>query len=188
MVDFRNRERFVIVRRALPADAVRIRNVHISSIRGLCARDYTRAQIEAWSSKKRPENYRCSMREGEVMFVALLGKRTAGFAGFKGTEIRAVYVHPRFARQGIGRALFAAVERLAKKRCVRRLRLSSSVTAVPFYRAMGFMAVRKSMFTLRDGTRIACVDMQKPLFPGAKLNLPSHNSMRQVCYVPSRAN
>lgn len=151
----------LIVRRAMSADAVRIRNVHVASIRGLCARDYTPAQIRAWSSNKRPGNARRSMAEGEAMFLALVGVRTAGFAGFKDREVRAVYVHPQFARRGVGTALLAALERTARRRGVRCLRLSSSVTAAPFYRAMGYATVRKGTFTLRDGTRIACVHMRK---------------------------
>lgn len=152
-----------IVRRAKLVDAVRIRNVHVASIRGLCARDYTPAQIRAWTSHKRAESVRRAMAEGETMFLALEGNRTVGFAGFKDREVRAVYVHPGFARRGIGTALLAALERTARRRGLRRVHLSSSVTAAPFYRAMGFATVRKSRFTLRDGTRIACVLMRKSL-------------------------
>lgn len=153
----------LIVRRAGPQDAVRIRNVHVASIRGLCALDYAPAVIRAWSSDKRPENYRRSMAQGESMFLALAGGRTAGFAGIKDDEVRAVYVHPRFARRGVGAALLAALERRARVRRVRSLHLSSSVTAAPFYRAMGYTTVRKGTFTLRDGARMACVHMAKEL-------------------------
>ena len=43
----------MLIRRATVDDAEAICDLHVRSIRGLCAADYTPPQIEAWASRKR---------------------------------------------------------------------------------------------------------------------------------------
>src|SRR5438105_3419192 len=100
------------IRRARPDDARKIRNAHVASVRILCAKDYNARQIAAWSSRK-PDEYRRAMKT-EAMYVAQAGERIAGFSAAHGREVRAVYVHPRFARRGVGAKLLAAAERAVR--------------------------------------------------------------------------
>ena len=46
---------------AQPEDAEAVCDVHIASIRILCAKDYTYDKIEAWVSNCTPENYRSAI-------------------------------------------------------------------------------------------------------------------------------
>lgn len=48
----------IYIRQAKLEDAKGICQVHIASVRQLCARDYTLEQIEAWVGKLNPENHR----------------------------------------------------------------------------------------------------------------------------------
>lgn len=56
-------------------------------------------------------------------------------------EVRAVYVHPDFARRGVGSALLAELERRARDRGFETLVLTASLNAVPFYERRGYAAV-----------------------------------------------
>lgn len=56
-------------------------------------------------------------------------------------EVRAVYVHPDFARRGVGSALLAELERRARDRGFETLVLTASLNAVPFYEHRGYEAV-----------------------------------------------
>jgi putative acetyltransferase len=153
----------ICIRRARDEDALKIRNVHVASIRTLCARDYTPEQIAAWIANIRLAGYRQAMREGEVMFVAERGPRIAGFSGILADEVRAVYVHPRFIRRGVGSLLLRAAEDEARARRVEALRLNASLTAVPFYRSQGYEERRAGWHPLPSGVLLPCVRMTKRL-------------------------
>jgi putative acetyltransferase len=155
----------VRLRRARPDDAVRIRNLHVRSIRTLCAPDYTRREIAAWADRRPARGYRWAMTKGgETMFVAMANERIVGFSCARPGEIAAVYVDPRHVRQGVGRRLLAVAEGIAG-RASRTLRLDASLTAVPFYLASGYRQERRHS-VLRGGVPIPCVRMTKRLRAG----------------------
>ena len=52
---------------------------------------------------------------------------------------RAMFVHPQFSRQGIGRALLTASETAARKAGFRQLELLATLTGEPLYTAFGFV-------------------------------------------------
>ena len=53
-------------------------------------------------------------------------------------RIRAFFVHPGFARRGVGRAILEACLDAARAAGFRRVELASTLPGVPFYRAFGF--------------------------------------------------
>jgi GNAT superfamily N-acetyltransferase len=56
-------------------------------------------------------------------------------------KIRAFFVHPAWARQGVAGVLMQTCERAAKQAGFRRLELMATLTGVPFYKINGFEAV-----------------------------------------------
>jgi len=78
-------------------------------------------------------------------------------------RIRAFYVHPAFARRGLGRMLLAHCSRAAKTAGFRSLELMSTLPGVPLYTAMGFQPIEDSVRTLPDGVELPFVRMGKPL-------------------------
>ena len=154
----------MIVRRALPEDAEAIRQVHIDSIRQICGPNYTERQIDAWSRPRPLSHYTEAVRE-HIVFVAEDRDAIVGFAHLDcdNREIKAVYVAPSKTRLGVGTRLLAALEDSARELGLTQLSLASSITAVPFYDAMGFESLGNDMHRLRDGTEIECVRMTKSL-------------------------
>jgi len=53
-------------------------------------------------------------------------------------RIRAFFVHPDFARRGVGRAILEACLEAAREAGFGRVELASTLPGVPFYRAFGF--------------------------------------------------
>src|SRR5438132_8667714 len=150
------------IRRARRDDALRIRNLHVRSIRVLCALDYTRRQIAAWAGGRRAAHYRRVMGAGgEEMFVAVANERVVGFSSARRGEIVAVYVDPKHVRLGAGHRLLARAERAAN---ANRLWLDATLTAVPFYLAHGYRRRRRHS-VMRQGVPIPCVRMTKALPP-----------------------
>jgi putative acetyltransferase len=154
----------VYVRPATTHDAPGIARVHVAAIRDLASSFYTPEQVAAWSSGKQPARYLQALEDGEVMFVAESPSgAVVGFGSSKGNEVRAVYVDPRHARLGIGGKLLDALESEAQSRGETSLRLNSSLGAVAFYTAHGYVDGEHVHHRLRDGCVLECVSMTKAL-------------------------
>lgn len=153
------------VRPATALDAPSIARVHVAAIRGLGSQHYTADQIAAWSANKHPERYRQALADGEFMVVAerLADGEVVGFASRQGSEIRAVYVDPEYARHRIGSELLAVVEADARAHGETSLRLDSSIGAVAFYAAHGYLEHERVAHCLREGGQLECVPMTKAL-------------------------
>jgi putative acetyltransferase len=160
----------ISVRSAQPEDAWQMHHVHVTSVRILCASDYTSEQIEAWVGFLDPEKRRHYMTQAdhsEILFVAedKLGT-IVGFSSLGINEVNAVYVHPQYTRMGVGTLLLNAVETEAMAQNMKKLKLSASITAVPFYQARGYRVIEHSFHTLRSAVKIKSVSMEKSLESG----------------------
>jgi GNAT superfamily N-acetyltransferase len=80
-------------------------------------------------------------------------------------RIRAFFVHPAHARQGIGSLLLAACERAAFDAGFRQLELVATLTGEPLYRAFAFRAVERYDVTLPNGLPLPVVRMLKTTAP-----------------------
>jgi GNAT superfamily N-acetyltransferase len=78
-------------------------------------------------------------------------------------RIRAFYVHPLFARRGLGRMLLAHCSGAAKSAGFSRLELMSTMPGVPLYSAMGFQPIEDTVQVLPDGVEVPFVRMGKAL-------------------------
>lgn len=142
------------IRTAEPTDADAVRRVHRASIEGFGPAAYDPEQVEAWASGCESADYATPISSDDVYFaVAERGGEVVGFGSLRleatgdcerttDAEVTAVYVHPEVAREGIGTELLADLEREARERGRPRLRLSSSLNAVPFYEHHGYERVR----------------------------------------------
>ncbi|TWB42566.1 GNAT family N-acetyltransferase [Nitrospirillum pindoramense] len=80
-------------------------------------------------------------------------------------RIRAFFVHPGRARQGIGRALLKACEAEALAAGFRALELMGTLPGVPLYTALGFRPTGRVLHPLPNGQTIEFVPMRKELSP-----------------------
>jgi ribosomal protein S18 acetylase RimI-like enzyme len=72
-------------------------------------------------------------------------------------------VAPAAARRGVGTAIVTEIERIAREHHLDHLRLDASVTAEPFYSALGYEVESRHDFFLRAGLPMAAVQMRKRL-------------------------
>ncbi|NER31872.1 MAG: GNAT family N-acetyltransferase, partial [Symploca sp. SIO1C4] len=82
-----------------------------------------------------------------------------------GYRISAVYVHPLFARQGIGTRLLAALEQTAITYNIKTLKVAASVTARSFYQRNGYRVMGESYLIAGNGLPIRYINMKKRLLP-----------------------
>ena len=66
-----------------------------------------------------------------------------GVNGLQRNEVRTFYVNSTYHGKGVGRKLMENVEKIAKKRGIKKLIVKSSLYAVGFYEKMGFKKVKR---------------------------------------------
>jgi putative acetyltransferase len=168
----------VTVRPADPADRQRIRECHVAAIRAFGPDAYDDRQVAAWADKGDPEDYYPVGQEGHYFVVAerpVVDEAAAdgdaevvGYGHLVPTEreIRAVYVHPGAAGDGVGTALLDALESRARDLDLDALTLHASLNAAGFYEHAGYeRAGRETYSTVYGGETVELdiVRMEKQL-------------------------
>ena len=80
-------------------------------------------------------------------------------------KIRAFFVHPDWARKGIGTAILRRCEVDAMANGFRSLELMATLPGVRLYEACGFVRLQSIQYTLPSGIPIEFVPMRKELKP-----------------------
>lgn len=76
-------------------------------------------------------------------------------------KIRAFFVHPDWARRGIGTRVLEACESAAIAAGFRRFEMGATLTGVGLYQARGYRAIEEIAVTLTNGESLAIVRMEK---------------------------
>jgi GNAT superfamily N-acetyltransferase len=78
-------------------------------------------------------------------------------------RIRAFFVHPGYARRGIGQMLISACEKAAIEHGFRKMEMGATLPGVPFYAAMGYDELEPIDLPMPDDEIISIVRMGKSL-------------------------
>jgi len=78
-------------------------------------------------------------------------------------RIRAFFVHPGWARQGIGRMMIDLCEQAAIRNGFKAMELGATLPGEPLYKALGYISVEKLLADMPDGTQLQIVKMHKQL-------------------------
>jgi GNAT superfamily N-acetyltransferase len=76
-------------------------------------------------------------------------------------KVRAIFVHPDYARRGLGSLILAVVENAAREAGFRRFEMGSTLTGVPLYRLKGYVEVERIDVPLWNGEALMVVKMVK---------------------------
>ncbi|MEF8801711.1 MAG: GNAT family N-acetyltransferase [Halolamina sp.] len=177
----------VEVREARREDRRAVRDVHVASVRGLGGEAYDEQVVDAWAGdeERDPDNYR--VEGDDVAFLVAVedsaggdghendngtGDEVVGFGELRvgepeeyevsaDAEIRAMYVAPDHASEGVGTALFRELESRARERDVESVVLTASLNAVPFYERHGFERLREKRHEFGGEVTGRVVEMRK---------------------------
>jgi GNAT superfamily N-acetyltransferase len=92
-------------------------------------------------------------------------------------KIRAFFVHPKWARRGVGRALLERCEQEAKAAGFCSLELMSTLPGLSFYRAMGFEGSSTIQYPVGE-IRLIFVPMRKQLYLNTTSVLPDESGWK----------
>ena len=129
------------------SDAAVLSPLYEDSVRGLGARDYSPAQIEAWASlTPSSDDLDHRMADGRTRLVAV----AEDIVGFIDVEpdghIDLLYVAPAAAGRGVARVLLETAEALAPLSGANRLYAEASETARPVFERLGFSVIARRDF------------------------------------------
>ncbi|HEX5458467.1 MAG TPA: GNAT family N-acetyltransferase [Steroidobacteraceae bacterium] len=173
------------LRQATAADSAQIQELIGRSIRALGAADYSTEQIEG--ALKGAFGLDSQLVADGTYFVVESAGRLIGCGGWSyrrtlfggdaragrdaGTldpevdaaKIRAFFVDPTAARQGIGTALLERCEKEARRHGFRRTEMMATLPGVRLYEVCGYVAGAKVHYPLPSGLSIEFVPMSKSL-------------------------
>jgi GNAT superfamily N-acetyltransferase len=166
-------------------DIAEIRGLIDASVRGLQVRDYSAAQIEGALATVFTVDSQL-IADG-TYFVALAENGDlAGCGGWSfrktlyggdhqiekiaaerldptvdAAKVRAIFVHPKFARMGLGSLILAAAEDAAAEQGFRRFEMGSTLTGVTLYTSKGYREASRVLVPVGGGEKIEVVRMVK---------------------------
>ena len=133
------------------------------SVREVASRDYTSDQIAAWAPVAISYKDWAERLAGRPTYVAVIGDEIVGFSDLEPDgHIDMLYVHSRFQRRGVARALLTHIQAQAGERGISRLFTEASVTAKPVFERYGFEVIAAQEVELR-GQRLRNFRMAKEL-------------------------
>ena len=173
------------IRRATLDDRAALEGLIAESARGLSREDYSGEQIEAAIASVfgvdteliLDGTYYVAEAEGEPVGCGGWSRRRTLFGGDRYAErdsgeldplteparIRAFFVHPDWARRGVGGAILETCEREAREHGFRSLELMATLPGVRLYAARGYNAGERVGYEIKEGVRLELVPMRKAL-------------------------
>jgi GNAT superfamily N-acetyltransferase len=173
------------LRLATEADIHALHPLIEASVRGLQANEYTPAQIEGALGTVLGIDTQLIADRTYFVAESVDRKRLAGCGGWSkrktlfgadrgpgrkpellnpatdAAKVRAIFVHPDFARQGLGSLILATAENAARAVGFHRFEMGSTLTGVPLYRLKGYVEVESIIIPLWNGQTLPVVKMVK---------------------------
>jgi len=177
------------IRKATAADVTALRDLIEASVRKLQAEDYSPTQLEgALASVVGVDSQLIAdgtylvaeARENAGKEWTLAGcggwsKRKTLFGGDAWTgredtllnpardaaKMRAFFVHPGWARRGVGTAILEACEAAAREAGFTRYEMGATLTGAKLFGARGYVAVEKTEVPLKNGEKFSVIRMEK---------------------------
>jgi putative acetyltransferase len=154
----------VKIRPAGHDDGEAIWRIHTAAVRVLCAGWYSCEQIGVWTGRLAPGSYRAALDRCEIVVAERDGEMVGfGQIDVMRAEIEAVYVLPDAIRSGVGSALLAHLEDVARGHGLQRLALCASLNAEAFYARRGYRARGRENHPLTTAMAVDCIRMDKVL-------------------------
>jgi GNAT superfamily N-acetyltransferase len=153
----------VHIRKASADDAQSVFDIRIAAINCQCTGHYAAQDLEIWVAGSMSAHF-VKMVE-DIGYVATSGNMVVGTAmiDLQSGQVDAIFVHPLHMRQGIGRQMISLLEYLAIEAGLTQLRLDSTLNAVAFYRAAGYVGDTVAKYVSPSGVSLDCISMVKVL-------------------------
>jgi GNAT superfamily N-acetyltransferase len=171
------------LRLALPEDVPALTELIDASVRGLQTHDYTQAQIDG--ALKTVFGVDSQLIADGTYIVAEAGSMIVGCGGWSkrktlygsdqwtgredslldpvrdAAKIRAFFIHPNWARRGVGGMILQACEDAARVAGFKRFEMGATLTGAKLFGVKGYVAVRPISISLANGEVLPVIHMEK---------------------------
>ena len=147
------------------SDASDMHELHARAVDAFCREHYSEEQVQVLLTGRTAEGYQPAIERDE-MFVMESDGLMVGFGHATQGEVQAVFVDPGWAGRGVGGALLEHALRLAARGHEGPIQLKSTLNAVGFYEAHGFVEVGSTELD-KHGMALPFVLMERRWVPSA---------------------
>ncbi len=175
-----------VMRTAMPMDAGALYAMQALSMRALARRAYSASEVESFLAHiGTMDPY---LIDDGTFFIAESGDQVVGCGGWTlrspgdarhgasevanddatSPIIRSIFVHPRFARQGVARRIMTLIERTLVFGGHREARLTATLSGLPFCLSLGYQMGKTLHLRLPDGAALTAMAMRKQLVESGK--------------------
>ena len=173
------------LRLARDADVPELEALIPLSVRALQAPYYSKAQMEAALGPVfavdrqliRDGTYFVAQQNGTIIGCGGWSRRRSLYGGDNGREnedglldsrrdaarVRALFVRPAWARQGVGRSIMAACERAIVESGFRTVEIVSTLAGEPLYASFGYTVAERYDIEMVGGLKLPVVRMTKSM-------------------------
>ncbi|HYW19725.1 MAG TPA: GNAT family N-acetyltransferase [Nodularia sp. (in: cyanobacteria)] len=152
------------LRRYELGDTEEIIRLFYDTIHEVNIRDYTKAQVDAWTSVNMNVEVWMNSLKSKLTYVAEEDGKILGFGELEANgHIDRFYCHKDFQGQGVGTKILEQIELTARDLEIKKLFLEASITAKPFFEKKKFIMVKKQEVERQEQKLINFV-MEKVLF------------------------
>ncbi|AZF27246.1 GNAT family N-acetyltransferase [Pseudomonas sp. R2-60-08W] len=151
------------IKRATPDDADRAFEIRREAIRSQCIGAYSAEQMALWTRGRASDGYSTLMEKLFYMGWVNGEAVVTGMLDLANNELGALFVRSAFTGRGYGKAMLDHLEDVARQRAVAEVVLDSTLNAVSFYRACGYVGHEQAVYRSPAGLVLACVPMVKKL-------------------------
>jgi putative acetyltransferase len=154
----------MLIRPFEPADADALATLFHASVHEAAIRDYSPEQVAAWSPATPESESYLRRAQGRTVLVAVNDEgRPIGYGDLEPDgHIDHLYCHPDIVGSGVGSAICAAIEAVARKAGIAMLFVEASEGARRLFERRGFCLDARNDFTI-DGVAIHNYRMSKPI-------------------------
>lgn len=140
----------VTVRRYRPGEEKELVELFRQTVHRVNSKDYSPSQINAWAPDNLDIDSACQRIRRNNPFVAVYEGRIVGYADIQPDGyIDQFFCHHEYTGLGIGKKLFAELEKFAVENDIKRMHANVSTTARPFFESLGFVVQREQVIHLR---------------------------------------
>jgi putative acetyltransferase len=156
------------IRPYVPVDAPRLAELYARSVRHFGPRAYAPEQVAAWASTPSVERMTARCADGRTVLIAEDPDGTLlGYGDLEGDgHLDFLYTAPEGAGRGVGSALYAALEEVARAQGNARIYVEASELLRPLLERRGFTLVSRNDFTI-NGVAMHNYSLVKDLTPTA---------------------
>ena len=159
----KTQDKNISIKKAVSEDASKIVVIHKNCVLKTNAKFYPKNVIKEWIKPITVKNTKHQFKNSQ-WFVIKIKSKIVGFCQicFKEKSLDQINISPKCQNKKYGKLLYDFIEKLFLKNNINKIYLNSTLSAVDFYKKLGFKKIRKIKFKL-DKTSVEMVKMKKDL-------------------------